>query len=449
MRITIADIQQNLGINQTYDIVNAIRNSNPIVAQYIPLANAENVAEIGSGLMLNQTVQNEFVTSLVDRIGLVVIKKASLVNPLKKFKKGAMPQGRTIEEIFVDITKEKKYDPEEAEQTVFQRELPHVKTLFHERNRQSFYHQTIQDSSLKTAFTSWSNFEGFIAGIINAIYNSAEVDEYKYMKMILDVYYANGHFKVVPVLKPDTETATRELIKSIRQYAQEMSLPFGSRDYNSLAVHTRSEIDDLHLFITAKLNAQVDVDVLAKAFNMDRTTFLGNVTVVDKFAGEGIEALLVDKDLFMVYDNELSLETIRNPRGKYWNYYYHVWQTHSASRFSNAIAFVSGDVKEVTSVIVDPTIMSLKQGKSFEFTAYVRQTVEGDFPVVWSVEGFEGSTVAGGTTIDQNGKLTVGATQTGTVKVLATVSVNPDGVATNGDEYTVVGESIVTVVPTI
>ncbi len=228
-----------------------------------------------------------------------------------------------------------------------------------------------------------------------------------------------------------------------------MSLPFGSCDYNSLAVHTRSEIDDLHLFITAKLNAQVDVDVLAKAFNMDRTTFLGNVTVVDKFAGEGIEALLVDKDLFMVYDNELSLETIRNPRGKYWNYYYHVWQTHSASRFSNAIAFVSGDVKEVTSVIVDPTIMSLKQGKSFEFTAYVRQTVEGDFPVVWSVEGFEGSTVAGGTTIDQNGKLTVGATQTGTVKVLATVSVNPDGVATNGDEYTVVGESIVTVVPTI
>ena len=160
MRITIQDVKTNLGVTNTYDIVNAIRNSQGDTFQnYVPLANAENIAEVGAGILINQTLQNDFITSLVDRIGLVVVKQASLNNQLKKFKKGKMPMGRTIEEIFVDITKEKMYDPVEAEEKVFQREIPNVKTLFHERNRQSFYHQTIQDDSLKTAFVSWGNLK--------------------------------------------------------------------------------------------------------------------------------------------------------------------------------------------------------------------------------------------------------------------------------------------------
>lgn len=172
MRITFNDVKTSLGITESYDIVNAIRNSQgDNFKSYVPLATANNVAEVGAGILINQTVQNDFITSLVDRIGLVVIRQVSLNNPLKKFKKGQIPLGRTIEEIYTDITKEKQYDAEEAEQKVFEREMPNVKTLFHERNRQGFYHQTIQDDSLKTAFVSWGNFESFVSSIINAIYN--------------------------------------------------------------------------------------------------------------------------------------------------------------------------------------------------------------------------------------------------------------------------------------
>jgi len=162
-----------------------------------------------------------------------------------------MPLGRTIEEIFVDITKAKKYDAEDAENTVFKREIPNVKTLFHERNRQDFYEQTIQDDSLKTAFISWGNFEGFVAGIINAIYNSAEVDEYEYMVLLIDNYYSKGHFTIVPVSKPESETTTKELIKKMRATASRMTLPMGSRDFNALAVRTRTDMDDLHLLLDA------------------------------------------------------------------------------------------------------------------------------------------------------------------------------------------------------
>jgi hypothetical protein len=443
-RITIKDVKLNLGISETYDIVNAIRNSaGDSFKQYVPLANEENVVQVGAGILTSQTLQNEFITSLVDRISLTVIKSASLKNHLAKFKKGMMPLGRKIEEIFTDITQAHKYNPEESEQTVFKREIPNVKTLFHERNRQDYYVQTVSDDQLKAAFTSWGNFEGLLASIINAIYNSAEVDEFKYMKLLVDNYASKGLFTVVSVNKPDTETATREFAKKLRATARKMTLPTGTRDYNALAVHTRTEMDDLHLIISADLEAEMDVDVLAKAFNMDKTSFMGHVTVIDGFATPGLEAVLVDREWFMVYDNNHKMETIRNPRGLYWNYFYHVWQTLSVSRFANAVAFMSGAVPPVTQVIVDPTILALKQGGSFEFTAYVRATDGANHDVVWSVEGGTGATA-----ITQEGVLTLDENQSGQLTVKATVvgaGIDTDGAGT--DTADVVGESIVTVIP--
>lgn len=448
MRITIKEVKTSLGISETYDIVNAIANSaGDSFKRYVPLANANNIAEVGAGILINQTMQNDFITALVDRIGLVIVRSLSLKNPLKKFKKGNMPQGRTIEEIFTDITKGKKYNPEDAETTVFKRSIPNVKTLFHERNRQDFYEETISDDQLASAFVSWNAFENFISSIIQAIYNSAEVEEYEHMVLLIDNYYSKGLFAVVPVTAPTTETATREFVKKLRATARKMSLQNGSRDYNALAVRTRSEMSDLHLFIDADLEANLDVDVLAKAFNMDKTEFLGNVTVIDGFASAGLEAVLVDKDWFMVYDNKLKLETIRNPKGLYWNYFYHVWQTLSVSRFANAVAFVSGTVPAVTQVIIDPTILAIKAGKTFEFTAYVRATDGADHPVTWSVVGSNGTAVDAGTSIDENGVLTVGANQTGELIVKATsVGTGIDIDGAGADTTDVVGESIVTII---
>ena len=442
MRISLKDIKTDMGITESYDIMNAIRNSSsPMFQSYVPLANADNVAEVGQALLTAQTLQNEFITSLVERIGLVLIRTVSLRNPLKKFKKGMMAQGRTIEEIYVDITSEKMYDPELAETEVFKREIPNVKALFHELNRKGYYKQTIQDDSLRTAFISWNSFDNFIAGIIQSIYNSSEVDEFNYMKLLIDNYYSKGLFRIVPVSTPDTGTATAEMVQKLRATALRMTLAQGSRDYNAMAVHTKSDMEDLHLIIDADLQARLDVDVLAKAFNMDRTNFLGNVTVIDGFASSGLEAVLVDSSWFMVYDMLHKMETQRNSQGLYWNYYYHVWQVLSVSRFSNAVAFVSGDVKPVTQVIVDPVIAQVRQGRSYEFNAYIRANDGGDYDATWKVESTTGDPIATGTAISDDGVLTVGETQVGELRVTATVAYG------EGETDTIKGESLVTVMP--
>jgi hypothetical protein len=442
-RITFKDVKLNLGLSESYDIMNAIRNSaSPLYQQYVPLADADNVTQVGQGILVTSAIQNEFITALIERIGLVVLRNVTLKNQLAKFKKGQMPQGRTIEEIFTDLAKENQYDAEDAEQTVFKREIPDVKTLFHERNRRGFYKQSIQDDSLKSAFTSWGNFEGFIASIINAMYNSSEVDEFKYMKLLIDNYFSKSLFTIVPVPTPDTETSAREFVKKVRATALKMTLSSGSRNYNSLAVHTRSDMDSLHLIVDADLIAEVDVDVLARAFNMEKTNFLGHVTVIDNFASTGLEAVLVDETFFMVYDTLQKMETIRNPQGLYWNYFYHIWQVLSTSRFANAVAFVSGEVAPITQVIVDPNVGAMKAGKSMEFTAYVRATDGQDHAVVWSIVGDAGTVIQSGTAVDSKGVLTVAENQTGQIKVIATATYMDD--ATPID---VIGEAVVTVIP--
>lgn len=448
MRLKIYDIQKALGVSNSYDIVNAIRNSaTEEFRQYVPLANAENVAEVGAGILINQTIQNQFITSLVDRIGKVVIKQKLLENPLRRFKKGMLPLGRTIEEVFVDITEEKMYDVEEAETTVFKREIPDVKTLFHELNRKGYYKQTVQDSDLTTAFISWSDFDSLLVKIVSSMYNSSEVDEFKYMKLLVDNYMAKGHFKVLQTeltSSMNNEVAIKQTVKDLRSLVTRMTLESGSRDFNSMGVHTRSDRQSLKLLVTPEFEATMDVDVLAQAFNMEKATLLSEIIVVDSFATQGLLGVLVDEDFFMVYDKLIKMETIRNPQGLYWNYFLHIWQVLSASRFENAVAFVSKDYDTtelekndyVTEIIMNPQIASTKQGSSFTVEAQPRMvigaTVHPVPDLTYTVTTLDGTDVAEGTAVVDNGlsaTVTVGATQTGTlivtakpVKVGATVS---------------------------
>lgn len=448
-KITVQNVNQNLGITNTFDIINAIRNSDPFFETYVPLASAENVADVGNAIMINKVVQNQFINTLINRIGLVIINQLSLQNPLKRFKKGFMPTGYSIQEIFVDLAKGLKYDAEESEEKVFARTIPNVHVLYHELNRQDFYPLTIQDDTIKQAFVSWEKFGDFVAQLINSIYNTAEVDEYKYMKLALDNYYSKGLFKVEAIDDPLTSNvAMTDFVKRIRAMVTRMTLPQGSRNYNSVAVHTRSELEGLHLFIDADLMATMDVDVLARAFNMNSTTFLANVTILDDLAvkSKGVRAMLVDESIFMVYDTKQEFASIQNPRGLYTNYYFHVWQIISTSRFANAVAFVTKEeAKPVTQVIVSPTILELKAGRTHTFDAFIRQTNNEKYDIVWGVvPSVSGTVIASGTTINSDGVLTLAENQIGELKVTATVTYT-SGTGETATTVDVVGEAIVTV----
>lgn len=422
-KFSMNDVNAMLGQDSTAGTLNLIRNElGGAYAKAVPVADDRNIGEVGIGINSLPEHRNSFLNQLVDRIGLVVIKHKSMNNPLGKFKRGTMPLGYTIEEIYTDITKAKKFDPTDAESTLYKREIPDTKVFFHQRNREQFYEQTVSQAELKSAFVSYANLDNFVTGIFEALYNSAEVDEYLWMRKLIDQYYEKGFFHHVKVVAPTDEVTGKQLVKKIRAMARKLTLGMGSRNYNHTGVHTRSEIDGLHLFITADTEAEIDVEVLAAAFNMGKAEFMGNITVIDEFEDPAIQAVLVDQDWFMCYDNNIEMTNVYNAKGLYWNYFYHIWQTLSCSTLENAVVFSTADAPVPPSASITPKTANVKAGTTQQFTGSVTGgTASAE---VYSISG----QAKAGTTISSSGLLTVDATEEVDVKITVTYKATVDGV---------------------
>ena len=120
--------------------------------------------------------QNEFITALINRIGLVVFKNMSYTNPLKAFKRGTLSTGESVEEIFVGLAK--SYDfawkSGEAEDNPFKREIPDVKTYFHTLNVQKVFKGTTAEAEINLAFTNNMGIYNLVNKIIQSIFTAYE-----------------------------------------------------------------------------------------------------------------------------------------------------------------------------------------------------------------------------------------------------------------------------------
>nr|DAR45216.1 MAG TPA: Head protein [Caudoviricetes sp.] len=426
--------------NSSVDILNVIReNASQNYRDYVPKAtpDADSVRQIGAIIMDFPALQNEFLNSLVNRIGRVLITSKMYDNPWAFFKKGMLEFGETVEEIFVNIAKPFQFDPAVAESTIFKREIPDVRAAFHIMNYQKFYKTTIQNDQLRQAFLSWQGITDLIAKIVDAMYTGANYDEFITMKYMLARHILDGH--MYPTVIPEvTEPNMKKIVSTIKGVSNNYT--FLSNKYNLAGVYTHTEKTDQYMLINANFDAIMDVEVLASAFNMDKTEFSGRRVLVDSFGSldverlkelfkddttfkapteaelqalDAIPAILVDRDWFMIFDNFYNFTEQYNGEGLYWNYWYHVWKTFSISPFANNALFIPG-TPAVTSVTVSPATATVAAGQSAQFTATV---VTSDFApksVVWSVDDTKA-------TVDQSGKVTIMAdAEAGTVTVTAT-----------------------------
>lgn len=432
--------------NSSVDILNVIReNASQNYRDYVPKAtpDADSVRQIGAIIMDFPALQNEFLNSLVNRIGRVLITSKMYDNPWAFFKKGMLEFGETVEEIFVNIAKPFQFDPAVAESTIFKREIPDVRAAFHIMNYQKFYKTTIQNDQLRQAFLSWQGITDLIAKIVDAMYTGANYDEFITMKYMLARHILDGH--MYPTVIPEvTEPNMKKIVSTIKGVSNNYT--FLSNKYNLAGVYTHTEKTDQYMLINANFDAIMDVEVLASAFNMDKTEFSGRRVLVDSFGSldverlkelfkddttfkapteedlqalDAIPAILVDRDWFMIFDNFYNFTEQYNGEGLYWNYWYHVWKTFSISPFANNALFIPG-TPAVTRVTVSPATATVAAGQSAQFTATV---VTSDFApksVVWSVDD---NTKAN---VDQSGKVTIMPdAESGSVSVTAASTFDP------------------------
>lgn len=339
--------------------------------------------------------------NLATRIGRVIAHRNILTNKLAPFKMENMALGYTMEEYFVECAKEHAYDQADAENTLFKRELPDIKTAFYVVNRKSYYPATITDDDMRKYFVSWDGVNSLIARIVDSMYNGDNKDDYNYMKSALVTHYENGLMKIVKTSAvTDTDTA-KELARKITEYVSYLTEP--TNEYNAMAVTKQNDYEDIYVILNGKSNSYLNIDWLAQTFQLEFAEFKAHVLVLPTLPStkQGtIEALVVDSEIYRVFDQKYSVGVAYNAKGLYWNYFLHHWEGIATSRFANAIAFVSGDVEEkVTAIYANPTVVQVKKGGSVT-VAFTVQTSGLNAPVNIVAKAVDDSAVSAVVTHD-------------------------------------------------
>lgn len=429
--------------NSAVDVLNVIRNNASVdFRNYVPIAtpDADSIRTIGAIIMDNTALQNEFLSALVNRIGLVIITSKMYSNPLSVLKKGVLEFGETIEEIFVNIAKPFTFNPEEAEDKQYKREIPDVRSAFHTLNYQKFYKVTISDDQLRQAFLSWSGISDLIAKIVDSMYTAAGYDELEVTKYMLARQILDG--RVYAVTIPEVTTPNmKSVVSTVKGVSNKFT--FMNSNYNVAGVKTHTIKNEQYIIMNANFDATMDVEVLASAFNMDKAEFMGNRLMIDGFgtldtarlaelfAGDStykeisqtelealdkIPCILIDKDYAQIYDNMYKMTEKYNGQGLYWNYFYHTWKTFSVSPFSQAVVFVPA-IPSVTSVTVTPSTATVSVGQTVQLTAKVVTENFAPQTVTWTSD----SEFA---TVTASGLVTILEGATGTINITAKSTFN-------------------------
>lgn len=364
------------------DIINTIRANAPFEYQnLVPEVTSEtDIPKVGQILMGYPALANTFIEALINRIALVRVKSATFNNAYKMFKKGYLEYGEIVEEVFINIIKARTFSAEKAEQRELKRSLPDVKSAFHAINWRVQYPITIQDEDLRQAFLSANGVTDFIAKLVDSIYTAVEYDEFLLFKYLLIKTIAQGNATIKTVSATDFDN----MASAFRGTSNLLTFP--STAYNKTGVLTSTPKDKQYIFMDAAFSGQFDVEVLARAFNMDKAEYMGKFVLIDDWSTfdndrfsiitsetdampavtanelsnmSTIKAVIVDEDFFQVYDN-LSKFTVKYvASGMYWNYFYNVWKIVSTSPFSNIVAFSTTSATtatEVTAELVDKSI---------------------------------------------------------------------------------------------
>ena len=328
------------------NIMNTIRdNASTEYQERIPEATKTNIQEIGGIMLSDVKLANQWTGALMNKVAKTVFMGRLFKNPLAVLKKGNKPIGDTVEEILVNFAKSKQYNPAGTELLTVTK--PDVKTVYHQMNRQDKYPVTINRTLLSKAFKSYDGLGRFVSNIINSLYNGSNLDEFILMKKMIAQAVADNCMKVVEVADPvlGSEGAT-QFIKTLKLISGDMCYP--NTEYNAylqaqstdtVPITTFTPTEDQIIIISNPTNVALDVDVLAKAFNMDKMSFLARTIVIDAFPDDDIRACIVDVDWSQIYDDYVEVTEFFNGDGLYTNYWLHVGQTIDYSCLVNAVAF--------------------------------------------------------------------------------------------------------------
>jgi hypothetical protein len=299
---------------------------------------------------MNRQYYNQFIDSLVMRIGYTYVHQQAFSNPLGIFKKNKLMYGNSVQEMVPKWIRAHSY-VDDAED-VFKMARPDVATWYHSQNRRDRYDITINEQELRTAFTDSYGLNKLVASFMNTPTNADEYDEYRIMLQLL-AFYGNkwGFYKHHLSAAPTDDATGKEFLTAVRSYAGKLRFPNTIYNCNVIEdVPVFVKPSELVLLLTPDTQAAIDVNTLASVFQLDKADIKYRTVEVDEFPMQNVVAILTTEDFFQCYDTVYETTSMYNPKTLGTNYFLHHWGIYSVSPFVPAIAFTTDAATSVTTV---------------------------------------------------------------------------------------------------
>lgn len=330
-----------------------------IYHQYVPVVTeTTTIGEFGAPIIDSQNINvlNDFI-GLLKKVVYTAVYNKTFNNPLAQLEGERMPLGQFIEDVYINPAKARGFNVNDFA-GLLQKYDAQIATQYFSVNSDLQYCVTITREKVRNAFTSWDQLESLISGMVNSLYNGAYITRYNQTKgLVLSALTANNiNYEIVDAV--DDEETGKALVKKIRAIFSKMQIP--STRYNAwnkvkggeFALKTWSDPQDVVVLISADVEANVSVDVLASAFNMDKADFLGRVIVVDDFTqynddntvavdGSGIQCAILDKAWFKIKTQDFAMDEFYNANNRTWQYYLNDTRMVNYSLFANAVVFIT------------------------------------------------------------------------------------------------------------
>lgn len=324
-------------------------NQSALYQERIPLATAENFREVGTALLNYDVHKNEFLDAFVYTICWQESISRPYKNPWAVLKKGTKPYGGLKQQRHVNPVTGKEFDGSNTSD-MLEVNKPDVKTAYFKRNRQGKYPVSISDAQLRTAFLNPAEFASFHQDVLNAMYSGDEMDEYLLMRHAVADLIKEGKIKVVEI---DYDANPANLVKAVQTFSRYFK--YESAEYagynlqNAAAIEagtlspvvTWCPTDKQVMLIREDIDVETDIDVLAKAFNMNKTDFSQRKVGIDTFeeGNEDVLSLLADESFFEFMDELYKVTSFSNGSNLTTNYWLHHWEQIGLSPLANAVAF--------------------------------------------------------------------------------------------------------------
>ena len=333
-----------------------------IYHQYVPVVTeSTTIGEFGAPILDSQNINvlNDFV-SLLKKVVFTAVYTKTFNNPLAQLEGDRMPLGNFIEDVYVNPAKARGFNVNDFA-GLLQKYEAQVATQYLAVNSDLQYCVTITREKIRNAFTSWDNLEALVTAMVNSLYNGAYITRYNQAKGLPLAAFEGGAVKYEVITNPTTEATAKALIRKMRADYSKMQIPStafnawsNKKGEDAFALKTWSDPQDIVVLISADVEALIDVEVLAAAFNMSKADFLGRVIVVDDFSqyaddgtvavdGSMIKAMICDKAWFKIKTQDFAMDEFYSANNRSWQYYLNDVRMVNYSLFANAKIYTTAE----------------------------------------------------------------------------------------------------------